>query len=469
MSANYCLNDKLFYCYIAILCWAPLPLASNRPWAWNLLSLLCLLLAAAAVLQLQSRERSVFQQLKPHRVSIALLALVPLWASMQTLTLPASLLGAISAGHAAIAQTTGAQAMSISLDAGLTRQFALLSWSYWAMYVLTLLLLDKPGRMRTLMFALVLSGVGQALYGSFMTLSGIEYGFFVPKSAYIGTATGTFVNRNHFAGYLELCLAVGIGLLVASMSTRQHRHWRDRMRAVLDSLLGPKIRLRVFLALMVVALVLTRSRMGNAAFFISLPLWGLLLMVLQRKFHRGALVLFVSLMLVDFVIVGQWFGFSELAERLQTTSVEAESRDEVVRDSVALLQDYAVTGSGVGSWYTAFPKYRGDDIPYFYDHAHNDYLELASDFGIVGIAALALSVLYALAMAMKSMALRHDQLALGVAFASAMGITCLLLHSAVDFNLQIPANALLLVVLLAFGQLSRGLPREQHSSSQHSS
>jgi O-antigen ligase len=461
---NYCLSDRLFYGYIAILCWAPLPLASNRPWAWNLLSLLCLLLAAAAALQLHSSERNIWNQLKPHRASIALLGLVPLWASIQTLPMPAAWLAAISAGHEAVLQTTQITTSSISLDAGLTRQLALLSWSYWAMYVLTLLFVDKPGRMRTLMFALVLSGVGQALYGSFMTLSGLEYGFFVPKSAYVGTATGTFVNRNHFAGYLELCLAVGIGLLVASMSTRQHQHWRDRMRAFLDTLLGPKIRLRVFLALMVVALVLTRSRMGNAAFFISLPLWGLMLMFLQRKFHRGALVLFVSLMLVDFAIVGQWFGFSELAERLQTTSVEAESRDEVVRDSVALLQDYAVTGSGVGTWYTAFPRYRGEDIPYFYDHAHNDYLQLGSDFGVVGIAALALSVLYALVAAMKSMALRHDQLALGVAFASAMGITCLLLHSAVDFNLQIPANALLLVVLLAFGHLSRRLPREQYSS-----
>ncbi|HEY0963899.1 MAG TPA: O-antigen ligase family protein, partial [Pseudomonadales bacterium] len=194
-------------------------------------------------------------------------------------------------------------------------------------------------------------------------------------------------------------------------------------------------------------------------------LWGLLLMVLQRKFHRGAIALFLSLMLVDFAIVGQWFGFDELAQRLQATSAERESRDEVVRDSATLLQDYAVTGSGVGTWHTAFPGYRGADIPYFYDHAHNDYLELGSDFGIVGMTALALSVLYALYAAMKSMALRHDQLALGVAFAASMGITCLLLHSFVDFNLQIPANALLLVVLLAFAHLSRSLPREQHGYS----
>ncbi|HEY0963368.1 MAG TPA: hypothetical protein VGE69_13535, partial [Pseudomonadales bacterium] len=317
MAASHCLSDRLFYGYIAILCWAPLPLASNRPWAWNLLSLLCLLLAIAAVVQMRAGECSVWTRLKPHRFSICLLALAPLWAMLQILPLPAPLLGTLSPGHASILQITQLPAMSISLDAALTRQLALLGLALWLMFVLTLLLLDSPRRMRTLMFALVLSGLFQALYGSFMTLSGLEYGFFTPKTAYLGMATGTFVNRNHLAGYLELCLAVGIGLLIASMATQQHRRWRDRVRAALDTLLGPKIRLRVFLALMVVALVLTRSRMGNAAFFISLPLWGLLLMVLQRKFHRGAIALFLSLMLVDFAIVGQWFGFDELAQRLQ--------------------------------------------------------------------------------------------------------------------------------------------------------
>lgn len=465
MVARHCLSDRLFYCYIAILCWAPLPLASNRPWAWNLLSLLCLALATAAAMQLRNSDHGLWTRLKPHRASIALLAIVPLWATLQTLPLPASLLASLSPGHAFVLQATQLPSATISLDAALTRQFALLGWAFWLMFVLALLLLDSPRRMRVLMFALVLSGLFQALYGSFMTLSGLEYGFFVPKTAYVGMATGTFVNRNHLAGYLELCLAVGIGLLIASMATQQHRRWRDRLRAALDTMLGPKIRLRVFLALMVVALVLTRSRMGNTAFFVSLPLWGMLLMLLQRKFHRGAVVLFVSLMLVDFAIVGQWFGFDELAERLQTTSAETESRDEVVRDSATMLRDFAVTGSGAGTWYTAFPRYRGDDIPYFYDHAHNDYLELGSDFGVIGMAALALSVLYALYAAMKSMALRHDQLALGVAFAASMGITCLLLHSFVDFNLQIPANALLFVVLLAFAHLSRNLPRDQHGNS----
>src|SRR5690606_14717807 len=131
---------------------------------------------------------------KPHRASIGLLAIVPLWATLQTLPFPSSFLAALSSGHAFIVQMTQLPAMSISLDAAVTRQFAVLGWSFWLMFVLTLLLLDSPRRMRVLMFALVLSGLFQALYGSFMTLSGLEYGFFVPKTAYVGMATGTFVN-----------------------------------------------------------------------------------------------------------------------------------------------------------------------------------------------------------------------------------------------------------------------------------
>lgn len=455
------LSKRLFLGYLAVLCWAPLPLASNRPWAWSLLSILCLLLGLFAVLQMFGPSRAaLWNILSRHRLSLVLLALVPLWASVQTLALPANVLAAVSAGHAGLLQPLAVDVGTISLDPGRTRQFALLGWSLWLLFALTLLLIDSRQRMRTLMLVLVLSGVAQALYGSFMTLSGIEYGFFVRKTAYLGAATGTFVNRNHLAGYLEMCLAVATGLLVAGLAHARPRNWRSRLSGVLDSMLGPKFRLRAGLALMVIALVLTRSRMGNVAFFTALPLCGLLLMLLQRRVHRGALLLFVSMFLLDFLIVGQWFGFSELAERLQGTTSEAEGRDEVIRDTLPLLQDFIVTGSGQGTYYTAFPQYRGADIGQFYDHAHNDYLEFGSEFGLPVFIVLACCVLYALFVAMQSMAKRRDQLAIGVAFAAVMGIVSLLIHSTVDFNLQIPANAMLFVVLLAFAHLSRHLPRD---------
>src|SRR5207248_2416144 len=89
-----------------------------------------------------------------------------------------------------------------------------------------------------------------------------------------GVATGTFINRNHLAGYLEMCLAAGVGLMLAELSSSRAASWRDSARHLLRTLLGNKARVRLALVVMVTGLVLTRSRMGNTAFFASLTSVG---------------------------------------------------------------------------------------------------------------------------------------------------------------------------------------------------
>jgi len=143
------------------------------------------------------------------------------------------------------------------------------------LFTLTLLLVSNKHRLVMLGYTLVFSAVFQAFYGSMMTLSGLEYGFFVEKAAYVGFATGTFVNRNHLAGYLEMASAIGIGLLMATTSNRVRvRSWRQRLRNLVNLMLSQKLLLRLMLAMMVIALVLTRSRMGNTGFFSSMLVAG---------------------------------------------------------------------------------------------------------------------------------------------------------------------------------------------------
>lgn len=452
-------SDKYFLAYLAILCWAPLPMGSNHPWSLSVLCALCLLLAAALVASLMSKQGDFSVLPKAYRLPVILLGLVPLWASLQSLALPPELLKTLSPAGSQLFELTGTNLASISLEPGRTARLALFSWSLWAFFISTLLLVDSQKRLRTLFWVIVCCGVFQALYGSFMSLSNLEYGFFTKKEVYLERATGTFVNRNHLAGFLEMCLAVGIGLLVANLRQSGQHDWRNRLRHTLDTLLGAKMRLRIFLAFMVIALVLTRSRMGNSAFFISLPLCGIIMMVMQRRLHKGAIILFASLMLVDFFIVGQWFGFDEMVERVQNTSAATETRDEVVRDSLLMVRDYAVSGTGLGTFYSSYPQYQGDDVIGFFDHAHNDYLEFATNLGLIGFIPLAMTVLLALRVALQTMYRRRDQLAKGAAFAAVMGIFSLLLHSSADFNLQIPANSLLFIVLLAVANIARQLPR----------
>jgi O-antigen ligase len=201
---------------------------------------------------------------------------------------------------------------------------------------------------------------------------------------------------------------------------------------------------------MVIGLILSRSRMGNAAFFNSLLITGLFACGVSSSFRRpGVYVLLISLVVIDIFLLGRWFGLEKVVERLEQTSLATEGRDDVLYYAVPMLKDFIWTGTGAGTFYYVFPQYAGEPQMSGYDHAHNDYLELLSDLGVIGFSALVGVVLLSLWQAIK--ALRHPRSSFvrGMGFAGFMGMLSLLIHSAVDFNLQIPANAMLFIAMLA--------------------
>lgn len=462
MPKTQLFSDRFFYAYLAILVWAPLPYASIHDWSTNLLSLLILSLAAVMVISLLVSDRDLIMPLKRHWLPVSVFFLVPLWISLQTVPLPPELVTNLSPTAAELQRLGGLEQFTISLEPNVTHREAYLSWAFWLFFMMTLLLVDSAQRTRALIMTIVLCGVFQALYGSFMTLSGLGYGFFEFRGPNLTAASGTFWVRNHFAGYLEMCLALGIGLLVGTLNPGQgKRSWRQLFVDSINTMLGPKMRLRIFLAIMVIGLVLSRSRMGNTAFFLSLPICGVLFMILQRKLHKGAIILFTSLILIDVLIVSQWFGLEEVAERLQSTSTNTEIRDEVIRDTLTMIPDFQLTGSGLGTFMHTFIPYDNVHVDRMVDFAHNDFLEFVVELGWIGSAPLALIVLYSLFMVARSIAVRRTQLFRGIGFGAMMGVLSILIHSLVDFNLQIPGNALLFVVLLALAQLALQLERRE--------
>mgnify|MGYP000011705482 FL=1 len=323
-------------------------------------------------------------------------------------------------------------------------------------FALTLMLLNSRARITAAIWVVILAGGFQAVYGSLMVMSGLELGFFSKKIAYLGKATGTFVNRNHLAGYLEMSLALGIGFLLAS-STRYYGDWQQRLRQFIEMLLSPKVIMRLTLAIMVIGLVMTRSRMGNSAFFASLMIAGGLALLLMKNKSRSTTILLSSLLIIDIAIVGMFFGVEKVAERLQGSSIEKESRDEVSRDTFNMWLDNPILGTGAGSYKYTYPNYKSDDVraTQLYDHAHNDYAQFLAEFGIIAFLALAAAVSIALFWSIQAMRLRRNSLQQGLGFSACMGIIAILIHSAVDFNLQIPANAFMFVFLLAIACIAR--------------
>lgn len=423
-----------FNLYLVLLFCLPLPFAGVYPWAWGVFGFASFALLAADVFNRFKRARQL-QLTKPS------------WPKAMIKSLP------VLTGLLAVQIIVALQWLLGSYDA----YFSLLQGlSLCAFFALTLLILDSRQRIERAIWLVILAAGFQALYGSLMVMTGLEYGFFTEKWAYLGKATGTFVNRNHLAGYLEMTLALGIGYLLAS-TTRYHGDWQQRLRQFIEVLLSPKVIMRLTLAIMVIGLVMSRSRMGNTAFFASLMITGALALLLMKNKSRSTTILLSSLLVIDIAIVGTFFGVEKVAERLQGSSIEKESRDEVSRDTFNMWLENPLLGTGAGSYKYVYPSYKSSDVTstQLYDYAHNDYLQFLAEFGALAFLLLAATVLLVMAWSIRAMMLRRRSLNQGLGFASFMGVFAILIHSTVDFNLQIPANAYLFVFMLAMGCIAR--------------
>jgi len=418
----------------------PLPFGLDTGWAWSLAGAWVFTLLA-----LEFRERLLDQQLRqlptlPTPIAfqkaalpLALIWLVQAWALVQWLLVSLS-------PHDSL----------LSLTKGVT---------YAGFFTLALMMIDNRQRVREIIWMVVLAAAFQALYGSFMVLSGLEYGFFTEKEKYTGVATGTFLNRNHLAGYMELSLALGVGLLLAQ-PTEYFGSVRQRLRQLIRMLLSSKVILRLLLAILVIALVLSRSRMGNTAFFASLMIAGALALFLMRNKTTATTVLLGSLLVIDIAIVGTFFGVDKVAERLQKTSTDTESRDEVTRDTLNLFKEQPLVGMGAGTFIYVYPALKSDDVTSdrYYNHAHNDYAQFLAEFGLPATLALGGIVVWSLWQGLVAMRQRNSRFYQGVGFASTMAIIAFAMHSTVDFNLQIPANAMTFLLILALAGIARWTP-----------
>ncbi len=421
------LNRLIFILLCCILIWAPIPLGSNRPWSWALLELL---IGTAFLLHLLQCLRSPQFELLPRRYWLAVtpLMLMVLWLMLQSFS-PWPLFA--------------------SVDPYQTQIMLLKTVFFVLWFVLLLRYTQGNKRLRLLALAIVIAGALQAFYGVVLQLSGQEL------SPVIGMdennkARGTFVYQNHFANYLALALSVAIGLLLSQLSSqRRHRDWRQLSREILSSILSAKFMLRLAMVVMVVGLVMSRSRMGNAAFFTALIVMALAALWFYKRPPALLKPLVISILLLDMVLIGSMFGLDKLQQRYQDTSFASEARDNVVLDSIPLLQQHFWTGSGGGSFYTIFPAVQPGAYSGFYDHAHNDYLQFAIELGVPLTVMLLLWLLYLGWTAFQVMHLHDDKLLRGLCFGCLMALCHMALHCTVDFNLQAPANALLLLSILA--------------------
>lgn len=457
------IRPLLFYALLALLLWLPIPLGSNRPWAWSLMQIATFLITIGCIYLHWNRKHL---NLTPYKLPIALWVMFLAIALLQIIPIPPFLIEFLSPNAYALQSLAGSEQYYLSLDVGQSQINFYKGLAYFCLFISTLVLVDDERKIRLLLTAMLASGALQALYGTFEILSGTTHSLVFNLPVEEG-ATGSFVYRNHYANFLILTAAAGIGLIVTTLQQNQTASPRDFMRSIVNTLLGSKALIRICLAIMVIGLVMSRSRMGNTAFFVSMTLVGLLALVLIKQRSKGLTILIVSMLVIDLFIVSAWFGLDKVQERLTETSLTQEGRDEVVLDALPMISDYPIFGTGGGSFYSVFPMYKEAEVYAFYDHAHNDYLQMAIEYGPFAAMLLGCLVLFCLFSALIAMHKRKHSILKGSAFACSMAIVGMLIHMTVDFPIQASANASYFVVFLALSLLIREI--KLHRKSKHRS
>jgi O-antigen ligase len=258
-----------------------------------------------------------------------------------------------------------------------------------------------------------------------------------------GDAFGPYVNRNHFAGFVELVAPIGLGLLV----------FRG-LRRDLFPLAG------LLTILPVGALILSGSRGGIVCFIFEVGVLALL--ARTRKGPEGARTIAIAIVALAAFALIAWLGAGKAIERFSTVptrDVSLSRRASMFRGAEHIFFDHLIKGAGLGTIIVVYPRYETAYDGLIVDHVHNDYIEALAETGLMGgFCGLAfLWLLYREARKSFTAEQGHFSRAL---HAGAIAAVCgLLLHSFVDFNLHIPSNALLFL-LQAYLATSPPLPSE---------
>jgi O-antigen ligase len=436
------LNNFLFYSLCALIIYAPIPLGANRIWASSTIQFFVFTLFIIHLLSTIKSKRTFL----PPAYSLAMIAplsVTALWLALQ-----------ITPG---VGPFFGRSFTTLSFDPSLTHIMLLKTLALTLFTWLIFYYVNNRTLVYKFALSILLSGLIQALYASWLNLNeGMASPIFnIPYST---AAVGSFVYKNQLANYLALCISIGIGVLISQLSLNgSSNQVRQKIRDLASVLLSSKMLIRLSLIIMIIALILTRSRMGNSAFFLALAAISVFAFFFYHRKPKHLRLLILSFFILDLILVGTIFGVEKVKERLLETSLASETRDEVVRDSIPMILEYPVFGTGGGSFYSSFSQYQAGPYSGFYDHAHNDYIQFSAELGLPITLLLGSMVLYCLFISLKTIAKRKTPLYQGVSFGCAVAIIHMLLHSTVDFSLQSPAIALLFISILSLSLISSKL------------
>jgi O-antigen ligase len=387
---------------------------------------------------------------------------------LQVVPLPAGLVKALSPGAFDIyaglvkdAVLAPSERLTLSLAPGASVYRLALMVCYGLFGYLVLKTARSRRHAEILVVVVLASALFQALFGMAETFSGHNMLLGRPKKYFLDAVTGTFVNRNHFAGFLEMAFPLSLGYLLAKaryfamekgMSLRQRVLWfgQESLQWTLLLALVP-----VFMG---IGLVFSQSRSGIMVLAVTAVL-ALAASAYWREVSRadgspaagrrgrrrsGGLIKAVLFVILA-AAVG--IGVGPVLERFSDRDISVEARRAIYQGALRLVSDFPLAGTGKGTFVNAYAMVERFDDRQRQSFAHNDYLEYLSENGVIGGGALILAGAGLLVWLVVLWRRRRSGFAKGVGLGAILGVTALFLHGFTDFNLQITANAVYFVTL----------------------
>jgi O-antigen ligase len=285
------------------------------------------------------------------------------------------------------------------------------------------------GREQRKVFALIMIvfGASYALFALTQDLTSNAKLFWLRTPRFSGSIFGSYVNRNHYAGLMEMLAPIPLAVSFSRLLPGVQR--------VLVGFCG---------ILMASTIFLCGSRGGMIAFTLEIVLLGALLLSSQRRAPAMLAYAAVCISVLVFIFLSNnGRGLARIGD------LSPGIRPQIMRDGVTMFSKKPVWGWGLDTFPTVYPQYRSFYTNLFINEAHNDYVQLLVETGVIGCA---LMVWFLIGVYRQGLAaLRHwrNHWDRTVSLAALIGCTGIMIHSFVDFNLHITANAAFFYALCA--------------------
>lgn len=338
-------------------------------------------------------------------------------------------------------------AASLSLNAFETRFAVIHLIIYFIFFAAALTFINSLKRLKIAALTVIVAGAAMAFYGVLQELSGSESIFGV-RTPYQANPFASFVNRHHFAAFMELTGGLTLGLLFGGAIKTDRR-----------------IFLAIAAVIMGIALILTSSRGGWLSFLVVLGLVIFAKFSLKGAaaadgsgsaptFRQNAALVGGGLGLILILLLSVvWLGGDESLLRgvaMQNAQADVSNgRFHFWQIALKIFLDHPVIGAGLNSFGTAFPRYDTWHGYFSVEQAHNDYLQILADGGILGFLCVAAFVFLLFKNGLRVINKTPDPFRRSIAVGALAGCCGILFHSFFDFPLRTPSNALFFLLLAA--------------------